>query len=233
MKPKESRWIKWQRGQALTEYWPTIPASIIIMLMASGIATWFNKAILQTVEYLNPTDLRCEEQTVKDEGPDVAYLDCHTIELVGKSYDEVNDQTTVAYKVTSGCDPSISHWSLAIPPGLVGKIIASSEPYEYGTDPTAGLTGIKFDTGYESGDKDGGGGKGKGKKSQNLDGLLLASRSLTTSAVDSRIVLLTLGGYYDWGITEVSIKAGTEVYYSQITAPVAIRQGTEDECRVE
>ena len=70
-------------------------------------------------------------------------------------------------------------------------------------------------------------------KSQSLDGLLLASRSLTASAVDSRIVLLTLGGYYDWGITEVSIKAGTEVYYSQITAPVAIRQGTEDECRVE
>ena len=50
------------------EYWPTIPASIMIMLMASGIATWFNRSILQTVDYLNPTDTRCE-QTVEEEEP--------------------------------------------------------------------------------------------------------------------------------------------------------------------
>ena len=226
MKPRESRWIKWQRGQALTEYWPTIPASIIIMLMASGIATWFNKAILQTVDYLNPTDLRCEQQVDEEEGPDVAYLDCHTIELVGKSYDDVNDQTTVAYKVTNGCDPDISHWVLGFPPGLAKHILASSEKYEWVEDPTTGTAGLKFDTEY-------GGGGGKPKKTQRFDGLMLASRSLSPSAADSRTVLLTLGGYYDWTLTQVSIKAGTEVYHSTITAPVAIHQGTDDECGFE
>ena len=225
MKPRESRWIKWQRGQALMEYWPTIPASIIIMLMASGIATWFNKSILQTVDYLNPTDLRCEEPVDEEEGPDTAYLDCHTIELVTNTYDEVNDQTTVGYKVTNGCDPDISHWVLGFPPGLVDKIVASSEKYEYGTDPNTGVTGLKFDTPYGTGKPS--------KETHSLNGLMLASRSLTPSTSDSRTVLLTLAGHYDWSITEVTIKAGTETYHSTITAPVAIRQGTNEECGLD
>lgn len=224
MKQKESHWIRWQRGQALMEYWPTIPASIIIMLMASGIVTWFNKAILQTVDYLNPTDLRCEQKADEEEGPEVAYLDCHTIKLVGNFYDEEADQTTVAYQVTNGCDPDISHWVLGFPPGLVDKIIASSESYEWVEDPVTGVAGLKFDTGYDSKPP---------KKAQRLDGLLLTSRSPSASATDSRIVLLTLGGYYDWSIAEVSIKAGTETYHSTITAPVALRQGTDEECQAE
>ncbi len=224
MKPRESRWITWQRGQALTEYWPTIPASIIIMLMASGIATWFNKAILQTVDYLNPTDLRCEQQVDEEEGPDTAYMDCYTIELVGNSYDEVNDQTTVAYKVTDDCETDISHWMLGLPEDVAANIVSSSEKYEWVVDPTTGVAGVKFDTGYES---------KPSKKTQRFDGLMLASRSLSPSAVDSRTVLLTLGGYYDWSLTHVSIKAGTEVYHSTITAPVAIHQGTDDECGFE
>jgi len=242
MKPRESRWITWQRGQALTEYWPTIPASIIIMLMASGIATWFNKAILQTVDYLSPTDLRCEQQVDEEEGLDEAILDCHTIQLVGNSYDEANDRTTVAYKVTNGCDPDISHWILGIPKGVADKIIASSEAYEqWQTDPTTGTAGIKFDTEYGGGggggdedDADDGGGKGKKpKKTESLDGLMLASRSLSPSAADSRTIVLTLAGHYDWSLTQVTIKAGREVYHSTISAPVAIYQGTDDECGFE
>ena len=120
--------------------------------MASGIATWFNKSILQTVDYLNPTDLRCEEPVEEEEGPDTAYLDCHTIELVTNTYDEVNDQTTVGYKVTNGCDPDISHWVLGIPKGIADKIVAySEEPEKWGYDPTTGLTGLKFDREYGGG----------------------------------------------------------------------------------
>lgn len=245
MKPRQSRWIKWQRGQALMEYWPTIPASIIIMLMASGIATWFNKSILRTVDYLNPTDLRCEEPVDEEEGPDTAYLDCHTIELVTNTYDEVNDQTTVGYKVTNGCDPDISHWVLGIPKGIADKIVAYNEaPEKWGLDPTTGLTGLKFDREYGGGgggdDDDGEGDDGKPdkppkkpKKSESLDGLMLASRSMSASASDSRVVLLTLAGHFDWGITEVTIKAGQYVYHSTITAPVSIRQGTDEECGLE
>ena len=143
------------------------------MLMASGIATWFNKAILQTVDYLNPTDLRCEQQVDEEEGLDEATLGCHTIQLASQYHDEVNDRTTVTYKVTNGCDPDISHWILGIPKGVADKIIASSEAYEeWKTDPTTGTAGIKFDTEYGGGggggdedDADDGGGKGKKPKS--------------------------------------------------------------------
>ena len=110
--------------------------------------------------------------------------------MISQYHDEANDQTTVAYKVTNGCDPDISHWTLGFPQGVADKILASSENYEdWGTDPTTGLAGIKFDTEYGGGGggDDGGdedtpyGGKGKDKKPKALDlnGLMLASRNLT------------------------------------------------------
>ena len=228
---RQSRWYKWQRGQAFMEYWPTIPAAIIIMLAASSLVQFINGSILQTVDYLNPTGLECPEQEEQEEGPTEAVLDCHTIELVGRSYDEENDRTTVAYKVTSGCDPAISHWMLGAPAWLADKIVSASEKWEYVTDPTTGLTGIKFDTEY---------GTSKKEKSSLLDGIMFASATyeLPTTLLqaetneDSRTVLLTLGGHFDWGITEVRIKAGTETHSSTITAPIEIYQGTEEECEM-
>jgi len=62
---------------------------------------------------------------------------------------------------------------------------------------------------------------------------MLASRSLSPSAADSRTIVLTLAGHYDWSLTQVTIKAGTEVYHSTISAPVAIYQGTDEECGFE
>jgi hypothetical protein len=245
MKKKHSRWFKWQRGQALMEYWPTIPAAICLMLAASGLTQAINKSILTTVDYLNPTGLECPEQEEKDEGPDEAQLNCHTIQLVGRSYDEVNDRTTVAYKVTNGCDPDISHWMLGAPSWIQDKILSASEKWEWVVDPTTGVAGIKFDTEY-------GGGGGKGKKAFNQEegfqgatvardtGIVLMSSTAPSelsgrnaeTEPDSRTVLVTLAGHYNWTMTTVAIKASTEVYHSTITAPIEIYQGDEDECEM-
>jgi hypothetical protein len=242
MKKKHSRWFKWQRGQALMEYWPTIPAAICLMLAASGLTQAINKSILTTVDYLNPTGLECPEQEEQEEGPDEAQLDCHSIELVGRSYDEVNDRTTVAYKVTNGCDPDISHWMLGAPSWIQDKILSASEKWEWVVDPTTGVTGIKFDTPYSS----------KDKKTANLDESLLGATMARDTGIvlmsstapselsgrnatepDSRTVLVTLAGHYNWTMTTVAIKAGTEeVYLGTITAPIEIYQGDEDECEM-
>jgi len=235
MKLRPSRWFKWQSGQAMAEYWVTIPGSIMIMLSAAALVQFITSGLLHTWEGLTfRGGLDCEVQPEeKEEGPEYAQLGCHSVQLVARYYDEATDRTTVAYKVTSGCDPSISNWILGLPPSLQGKILSTSEAYTWTfNDPNAGITGIKFDTGYgDSGG--GGGGKGKGKA---MGGVMLASfdRGLASSLLapateDSRTVLITLAGYYEWGITEVSIKAGTQVYHSVITAPTAPADPEEEQ----
>jgi len=241
MKLRPSRWFKWQSGQAMAEYWVTIPGSIMIMLSAAALVQFITGGLLRTYEGLTPRGgLDCEVQPEEnEEGPTYAQLDCHSVELVANRYDEETDRTTVAYKVTSGCDPSISNWILGLPPGLQDKILSSSEPYLWTfNDPNAGITGIKFETGYGGGGGGGGGGGKGGKKS--MGGVMLASFNrgfastlLSPVALDSRTVLLTLSGYYTWDTVEVSIKAGTEVYHSVITAPVSPTDPEEeqDQCQ--
>jgi hypothetical protein len=117
--------------------------------------------------------------------------------------------------------------------GVADRILSSSEPYEWGTDPTTGVTGIKFDTGY-------GGGKEAeepetpkapktpgGKKTSSF--ISLVSSRLQSAETDSRTILLTMGGYFDWEIVDLGLKAGTESYVSQITAPVASAEPPSDE----
>lgn len=220
-------WFKAQRGQALTEYWATIPAGIIIMLAAGGLTQFIIKTILTTTEVFQPTGGVSECDIVeedKDEGPEYAQLDCHSVQLVGRSYDEESDQTTVAYKVTSACDPDISHWMLGVPASVASRILSSSEKYEYVTDPTTGVTGVKFDTEY-------GGGGGKDKK-KSADAISLVDYSRAPTAVDSRVVILTMGGYFTWDIVEVGVKYGTETIINVITAPVApaTPEDEDDEC---
>jgi len=231
---KGSFWYKLQRGQALMEYWPTIPATLMILVTTSMIVSFLNGSYLKVVDRLNnPGGFDCEqEQDEKEEGPDLAQLGCHSVQLVGKSYDDATDRTTVAYKVTSGCDPSISHWMLGIPKEVADKIVSSSEPYqEWATDPTTGQSGIKFDTGYESSagqSDDKSGGKGGGKKLA-FGGNLFSRLFLET---DERVVVFTIDGHYDWSVAYVTIKAGTQVYYSTITAPTTpYTEEEEDQCQ--
>jgi hypothetical protein len=197
------------------EYWPTIPAAIIIMVAGATIASFLGNSFRTTAEYLDP-GLKCEAQPEEPfEGSDQAQLGCHTIELVGRSYNEEYDRTTVAYKVTSVCSPSISHWVLGFPSSLAGKVVSSSEAYEWVVDPKTGVAGLKFDTGY-------GGGR------RTYGGVMLVDFFRQTG--DSRTVLLTLAGHFDWSMTDVAVKAGTEVYTSTITAPVTVYQEEENQC---
>ncbi|HEX3049349.1 MAG TPA: hypothetical protein VHP83_01755 [Aggregatilineaceae bacterium] len=229
---KGSFWYKLQRGQALMEYWPTIPATLMILVTTSMIVSFLNGSYMTVVDELgNPGGFDCEqEQDEKEEGPDLAQLDCHSVQLVGKSYDEGTDRTTVAYKVTSGCNPSISNWVLGIPKEVADKIVSSSEPYQaWSTDPNSGQSGIKFETGYESsGDGGGGGGKGGGKKLA-FSGNMFSRLFLET---DERVVVFTIDGHYDWSVTYVTVKAGTQVFYSTITAPTTpYTEEEEDQCK--
>jgi len=45
-------WRKLERGQALAEYWPTIPASILVMVLAGVMTTWMNGAYQKTLNGL-------------------------------------------------------------------------------------------------------------------------------------------------------------------------------------
>lgn len=225
------RWFnKLQKGQAMMEYWPTIPASLMIILSAALITSWFERSILTVVDGLeNPYEC-VVDTTEKDEGPTSATLGCHAIQLVGKSYNSETDRTTAAYKVSSRVTPDcpdISHWDLEFPQSLAANILSTSEPYEWVVDPTTGIAGIKFDTGYNS-ESGGGGGKGGGKKGIASNTVNLLHDLLYS---DDRTILVTLGGYFQWSETTVGIKAGTEVYYSTISAPTALYSEEEDKCK--
>jgi hypothetical protein len=213
----------------MAEYWVTIPAGIIIMLAAAGVVQFITNGLTQTVEGLEYTGsvectvTRADEVT----GPIYADLSGHTVELVMNVYDEETNTTQIAYRVTSGGRHDISHWMLGLPPGVARHIIWTSEPWVDHTtkaDPTTGMFGIKFDTGYDSsdsGDSGGGGGaeppKDKPGKKKSDVGIVLTGYS--ARAADSRLVVIHLAGYFEWDITDLGVKASTEVFMGTITAP--------------
>ena len=211
------------KGQALAEYVVTLPVGIAILIMASALTGFLNTSFQDTADGLQPSAYQCNEDDSNDEnheGSRSTTVGCHTIELISEVYDADTDTTTVGYRVTSVCDPSISHWALALPSAVASKIQDASEPYSFGVDPTTGVTGVKFDKGYESSGDSGGKGKGKSKAS-TADIILVSGNHSTFNETDSRDVFLTLGGYFTWDITEVAVKSGTESDYSTITAPSA------------
>ncbi|GAB4418606.1 MAG: hypothetical protein Kow00106_14650 [Anaerolineae bacterium] len=221
----------------MAEYWVTIPAGIIIMLAAAGVVQFITNGLTQTVEGLEYTgSVACAVTTPdEDTGPVYADLSGHTVELVMNVYDEETDTTQIAYLVTSGGRHDISHWVLGLPPGVAKHIIWTSEPWVDHTtkaDPTTGMFGIKFDTGYDSsgdsgdpGDSgdagDSGGGakppKDKPGKKKSDAGIVLTGYSAREA--DSRLVVIHLAGYFEWDITDLGVKASTEVFMGTITAP--------------
>ncbi|KAA0007142.1 MAG: DUF11 domain-containing protein, partial [Thermoplasmata archaeon] len=78
----------------------------------------------------------------------------HEIVFISHTYDEIRNVSRWTYLVKSGSHPSISHWVMELG-GCIDEddIVNASEYYEYMStshpDPTTGLAGIKFDTGYE------------------------------------------------------------------------------------
>jgi hypothetical protein len=169
----------------------------------------------------------------------------HTIRLTASVYNPEDDTTTVTYTVTSGPQPSISHWVLGLPKAVADNILDVSEQYEWtNSDPGTGTRGIKFDTGYEvsnGGNGGGNGGKG-GNKSALNSGIVLTSSTVrvyrgsfaaayaqSADELDtvSREITLLISGNYDWGTADTSIKAGTDTYTTSIRTPIVITEPSE------
>jgi hypothetical protein len=198
---KQPWWWRLQSGQALVEYWPTLPAAIMVMIAAAAIVMPVSNMFELTSNGL--TGVECD---VPASGPTFTDLEGgHRIEVTSSVYDPDTDRTTLSFKVSSGSSPSISHWVLGIDEDTADKIIASSEAYQsWGTDPTTGKSGIKFDTGYEG---TGGGGKGGGPKKSRSFG------PNYNTYVEEREIVLTFTGRVDFVETvetEVTTKAGSD-----------------------
>lgn len=220
----KGRWLRWQRGQALAEYWVTIPAGIILMLAAAGIVQFITNGLTQTVEGLEYTgDLECAMHSTPDEtaGPIFTDLNGHTFEVVMDVYDEETNTTQIAYHVTSGGEHDISNWVLGLPPGVAKHIVWTSEPYLDHTstpDPNSGMYGIKFETGFGSGGEDAAEPEDKPGKKKSAAPLVLTGYSLREET-DSRTIIIHLSGYFEWDITDLGVKAGTDVFMGTISAP--------------
>jgi len=227
---REVWWKRLQRGQALVEYWPTIPASVAIMIAAAVLVNWINGTFLKTA---NALDRYCStNETVNT----VSQVYNHRIESSASVYDPSTNRTTVAYTVTSGSQPSISHWVLGIPRAVADKIIQTSEPAAWiDVDPTTGAAGLKFDIGYESsggesgGGGNGGNGNGKGGKAA-ADTIVMAKYSAPrlvaeTSGLETRTITITLYGNYEFGTLNFTTKAGSDqVGTGTVSGPIALAE---------
>jgi len=73
----------------------------------------------------------------------------YSVTFASRTYVEAADQTTFIYVVTgTGVDPALSHFDLEIPvceTSLTVVATSPSEAVEFGTDPTTGINGIKWD----------------------------------------------------------------------------------------
>lgn len=227
---REPFWHRLERGQALLEYWPTIPVAVTVMIVASAIIPFLSKAFTLTATELER--VVCE---VEPTGATNVDLDGgHNIRVSSAVYDPDDDRTTISFTVTSGSMPSISHWVLGIDQETASRIVEYSEPYEpWGYDPTTQKWGIKFDIGYEGGS--GGGGKGGGGKGQSgvMDngGLVLASFRAPASNIvlvsntsgETRTIVLTLSGQIELDRVEVTTKSGNDqVSSGEISTPTVI-----------
>jgi hypothetical protein len=73
----------------------------------------------------------------------------HDITFISHTFD--GTYSTWTYNVTSGTQPSLSHWVISW--CAPGAIVGASEYQAYvAPDPRTGITGIKFDRGYEDGE---------------------------------------------------------------------------------
>ena len=211
--PKEPWWQRLQRGQAMVEYWPTIPAGVLVMVAAAAIMGPIRWAYQSTADVLNG----CE---VVQPGPTATDLDGgHHIEVVSSSFN--GSETTVVFRVSSGDQPSISHWMLGIDEETAGDIVYASEPYEAmfdEADPTTGKFGIKFDTGYEgggSGSDSGGGGPKKARIVNNF-------RPARVVYAETREIALTFAGRVDFvEYVDVTTKSGDDqVSTGKVSVPM-------------
>jgi hypothetical protein len=235
---------RFQRGQALAEYMPLIPAAIMVLIGAGMVGRMLVQWFAHTVVVFDRYGLACEILEVdpppaSQDGSIVAYIDDHKIELKANVYDPATNTTTVTYRVTSGEQPSISHWTLGIPFEVYANIIEISEGQTTFVDPDHSNFeehGLKFDKGYEGGGGGGGGnphGGPPGQQGFNNGGIVLASFSspVLTSTVQydmedyegvARDIVILIDGEYNFYSGDVYVKAGPSTLSGTISMPYSI-----------
>jgi hypothetical protein len=203
------------RGQALIEYYAIFPGVITLSLVALvAIGMVVSHGLRQTVDSFSGV---CETQVEPDEsaeGNTVALFEGadHSVRLTDKSYD--GEYTSITYTVTSSGNPSISHWMLGLPPEIMANLVSISEDGEvldldsdaidFGTDPTTGVAGLKFDNGFE---------------------YAMEPYTMLTGIADeeqeglAREVTILLTGGYTFTEEAVAVKAGQDSYVTVISMP--------------
>ena len=119
-------------------------------------------------------------------------IDGHNITFVNHTYDE--GISTWYYEVTTGCAPSLSHWTICWcnESAFLNHSEGGDEGYEGNNTE---MPGIKFDVGYECDD--------------------------STNAPETRIVWFKLYGDYLEGLINVSTNAGNnDAVYGAVTGPM-------------
>jgi hypothetical protein len=131
---KTPAWWQLQSGQALAEYWPTIPAAIMVMIVAAAIAGPIGHIFHRTSDALN--------LVVCGQAPP-AYFTLpigSVVEVLGTDYDSKHDRSTFTLGV-----PEDGQVILGLTQEEIDRIAQSSENYNVAENPDSGETSISFD----------------------------------------------------------------------------------------
>jgi hypothetical protein len=231
----------------MSEYVVLLPIAIMISFFGLGVTGFMRGAFEDTLTGLQCSFGQVDDQTDdedNDNGNTYLPLYNHVIALAGNVYDEANNTTTVTYMVTSGTQPSISHWTLGIPAAVWARRVSVSEQAAWtNSDPTTGAIGVKFDTGYNPSDGGtgggGGGNGGGGGGGGNGNGGGPRARLLWTfdpkeesalGATETRYIMMTFTGEFEFEDVTATTKSGQDqVGSGPISAPVRLVEDEEEE----
>lgn len=255
---------RWEQGQALSEYVVLLPIAILVSFFGLGLTGFIGGAFEDTLTGLQCSFGQVDDQTDEDDddnGNTYLTIYNHSIGLAGAVYDEANNTTTVTYMVTSGSQPSISHWTLGIPSEVWARMRSVSEQAAWtNSDPTTGAVGVKFDTGYEPGGGGGGGGNtdadtsggntgggntggngvnGGGNGNGNGRKRILSvfdpkQQIIELGETETRYITITFMGEFEFEDVTATTKAGqSQIGSGPISAPVRLVEDEEEEPQEE
>jgi hypothetical protein len=241
---------RWEQGQALSEYVVLLPIAILVSFFGLGLTGFIGGAFEDTLTGLQCSFGQVDDQTDEDDddnGNTNLTIYNHSISLAGAVYDEANNTTTVTYMVTSGSQPSISHWTLGIPLEVWSRMRSVSEQAAWtNSDPTTGAVGVKFDTGYEpsaggggggntdvdtsggnTGGGNGGNGIGNGRR-RILSVFDPKQQIIELGETETRYITITFIGEFEFEDVTATTKAGqSQVGSGPISAPVRLVEEEE------
>jgi len=127
-------WWRHQSGQALVEYWPTLPAAIMVMIVAAAMVGPLGHIFHRTADTLNLV-------TCGDAPPAYFTLPIgQVVEILGTDYDSKHDRSTLTLSV-----PGDSQVIINLTPEEMDRIAQISDNYDTYENPNTGETGISFD----------------------------------------------------------------------------------------